>query len=94
MLAAVTHVEELDLDPIEAEMLTKSIGDVAAQFPNAVIADPKITAILGLCITAGTIYGGKAVSYRQRKAKENEKARQEARQMPNVAEFSAFVEPG
>lgn len=103
VLAKATKVQELELDPKEAEVLAASLSNVAAHYSIAV--DPKITAWIGLIGVAGSIYGPRVAAYGMRKKMEGGKEKQQPQKqeaefvpqgrpdgnvMPFVMDASAF----
>lgn len=76
-LAAATKSPELELDTEDARALTLATSNVLEQFD--IKPDPKVEAVVGLVITAGSIYGPKLYLIRERRmdeAKERDKQRQ------------------
>lgn len=89
-LSSVSKCPELKLDASESEALAKATANVLAQFD--VTPDPKVTAVVGLVTTAGTIYGPRAFLIRTRKAEEKESKKSSG---DNVAVFpSGMFSPG
>lgn len=72
MLASVTQTPELELNEDEAERIARSIQNVAQYYP--VYVDAKTQAWLALIMTAGSVYGSRAVAIAARiKADQNER---------------------
>ncbi len=69
-IASATKIVELELKPDESQALAQATANVLEEFDW--VPDPKITAIVGLVTTAGTIYGPKYYFYRERKKEEKE----------------------
>lgn len=67
-VAGVTNTPELMIDENEAEYLARSTANVLEQFDMK--PDPKIQAIVGLIIAAGTVYGPRAYMIKSRHAAE------------------------
>lgn len=63
-LAAATKAPEMVLEESEADALAKSTANVLEQFD--IRPDPKIEAVVGLLMTAGSIYGPRAWLIRER----------------------------
>lgn len=61
MLAKMLEVKELELDESEAKRLSDAIKKVTQYYHVSI--DPKKMAIYELCMTAGTIYGPRAVAF-------------------------------
>lgn len=66
--AALLHIEELELDKVEAQAYGDSIKDVLKFYPHKI--DPKMLAWLQLLTVAGGIYGTRIMAYRLRMARE------------------------
>lgn len=69
-VAGMTRSPEWTLDDKEAETLSGSLANVMEQFD--IRPDPKIEAIVGLCVTATSIYGPRVYMIQQRKKVEKE----------------------
>jgi len=67
-IAAATKTPEIAIDADDAGTLAKATANVLAEFNIA--PDPKIAAVIGLVIAAGSVYGPMAVSIRLRKQQE------------------------
>lgn len=65
-LAAVTKTPELELSDTESKALASATANVMEQFATEI--DPRVTAIVGLITTAGSIYGPRVFLVRQRKS--------------------------
>ena len=73
-LASATKVPEIAVDETEARVLATAVSDVLEQFD--IQPDPKIQAIVGLVIAAGSIYGPRMYLVRERqKTAKREKQR-------------------
>lgn len=75
-IASVTKVPEISIDKDESDALAKSVANVLDQFD--ITPDPKVQAIVGLVVTAGTIYGPRMYLYRERlkqEAKDKDKSK-------------------
>jgi len=68
-IAGATKTPEMALSQDEADVLANASVNVLEQFD--IRPDPKVEAIVGLIIAAGTVYGPRAYLIRQRMAKEN-----------------------
>jgi hypothetical protein len=67
-IASATGTPEMMIDADEGKLLAKAASNVLEQFDLK--PDPKIQAIVGLVMAAGTVYGPRAYSIRQRKLQE------------------------
>jgi|SRR5579863_53432 len=72
MGAALCQVPELELDETEAAKLGKAVNRLNELYGGMVLP-PKVAAWLHLGITAGTIYGPRAIAYNLRKKTEQGK---------------------
>lgn len=70
-IASVTKITELNLDKNEGDALAGSLANMLAEFD--ITPDPKVQAIIGLVVTAGTIYGPRMYLYNERMKKERRK---------------------
>ncbi len=74
-IAAATKTPELAIDNDDATTLAKATANVLAEFNIA--PDPKVAAVIGLVIAAGSVYGPMGFNIRERKLREaKEKADQ------------------
>lgn len=80
-LAGMTKAPELELEKDDAETLSKAAANVMSEFD--VTPDPKVTAIVGLVMAAGTVYGPKMYMIRER-IKEEREAKKEAAANPTL----------
>lgn len=67
-IAGATKTPEIAIDKDDADTLAKATSNVLAEFNIA--PDPKVAAVIGLVIAAGSVYGPMAVSIRLRKQAE------------------------
>ena len=67
-IAGATKTPEVAIDKDDADTLARATSNVLAEFNIA--PDPKIAAVIGLVIAAGSVYGPMAVSIRLRKQAE------------------------
>lgn len=70
-IAAATKTPELVLADEEAKVLAEASANVLSEFD--IRPDPKVEAIFGLIVAAGSIYGPKAYLIRKRWKEENDK---------------------
>ena len=63
-IASVTKINELAIGKQESDALATAVANVLAEFD--VTPDPKVQAIVGLVVTAGTIYGPPMYLYNER----------------------------
>lgn len=73
MAGVICQVPELELDETEAAKLGKALNRLNELY-SGMVMPPKVAAWLHLGITAGTIYGPRAIAYNLRK--KNEKGKQ------------------
>lgn len=90
-LASVTKVHELAIDEGEGRSLAMSLANVLDQYD--ITPDPKVTAMVGLIFTAGTIYGPRVYLYRERIKQEKLAKRPSATVVPLHAEQPATYDP-
>lgn len=76
MLAGVTRVKELQLDPAEAKQLASAVAEVAKHYD--LTADPKTIAWVNLAMTCGAVYGSRFVAIQFRIKAQRENARKRA----------------
>ena len=86
-LASVSKCPELILDDSESKALAGATAKVMAEFD--VTPDPKITAIVGLLTTAGTIYTPRYLIIRERRIKEKAE-----RKGSNVVPITGTIDGG
>lgn len=67
-LANITNTPELVIDADESKLLANATANLLEQFDLK--PDPKIQALIGLVMAAGTVYGPRAFMIRQRKLQE------------------------
>lgn len=67
-IANVTATPELVIDGDEGKLLAKATANLLEQFDLK--PDPKMQAVVGLVMAAGTVYGPRAYMIRQRKAQQ------------------------
>lgn len=67
-IAAATKTPEMVLEDVEAKALANATAEVLAQFD--IRPDPRIEAVIGLCVVAGGIYGPRAYLIRERRKEE------------------------
>lgn len=67
-IAGATKTPELALEESEAEALANATANVLSEFD--IRPDPKIEAVIGLVMVAGTIYGPRIYNIRERKKEE------------------------
>lgn len=74
-ISTATKTPEIAIDNDDATTLAKATANVLAEFD--ITPDPKVAAIVGLVVAAGTVYGPMAVSIRMRKDAERKQRIQE-----------------
>jgi len=74
-ISTATKTPEIAIDTDDATTLAKATANVLAEFD--ITPDPKVAAIVGLVVAAGTVYGPMAVSIRLRKDAERKQRQQE-----------------
>ncbi len=67
-IANITGTPELMIDQEEGKLLAQATANLLEQFDLK--PDPKIQAVIGLVMAAGTVYGPRAYMIRVRKAQE------------------------
>lgn len=67
-IAAATKSPEMALEDTEAEALAKATANVMSEFD--IRPDPKIEALIGLVMVAGSIYGPRVYNIRERRKEE------------------------
>lgn len=72
-IAAATKAPEMALEDSESEALAKATANVMDQFD--IKPDPKIEALIGLMMVAGSIYGPRVYLIKERKKEERLEAR-------------------
>ncbi len=75
-LSVATKTPELALEDQEANTLAIATKNVLVEFD--IRPDPKIEAVFGLIVAAGTVYGPKVYFIRERWKKEAKEAEQDA----------------
>jgi hypothetical protein len=85
-IASATSAPEMAIDKAEGDMLAKATVNLLDQFD--ITPDPKMQAVAGLVIAAGSVYGPRVYLIRER-------LKQEARNRENpggaIVEFPAAV---
>jgi hypothetical protein len=79
-ISTATKTPEIAIDSDDANTLAKATANVLAEFD--ITPDPKVAAIVGLVVAAGTVYGPMAVSIRMRKDAERKQRIQKQEQGP------------
>lgn len=67
-IAGVLHAPEMMLEDNESAALAGSIANVLEQFD--IRPDPRIEAVIGLCVVSGSIYGPRIYNIRERRKQE------------------------
>jgi hypothetical protein len=67
-IAGISNTPELVIDEDEGRMLAAATANVMEEFDLK--PDPKVQAIVGLVVAAGTVYGPRTVLIQMRKAQE------------------------
>lgn len=80
----MTGVEELEIDEGEGEKLATSAAAVLAHYPNTVIS-PKTVDIMTLMMALGSVYGPRAIAFRNRRAEERSNRQRPAQVMVQPA---------
>lgn len=88
-LAAATKSPEMMLTEDEAKSLSQATVNVLQHFD--ISPDPKIEAIVGLVVTAGTIYGPKLYTINERKKEEREERKETQETYASGAVIPAFA---
>lgn len=63
-MASVSKVPEFEIEQTEAKTLAQALANVLAEFD--IQPDPKVQAIVGLVVAAGSIYGPRMYLYNER----------------------------
>lgn len=84
--AAATKTPEMNLDEADANALGKATANVLDQFD--IRPDPKVEAIVGLVIVAGSVYGPKIYMVRERR-KEEKAAKKDEEPQAQPLRFSS-----
>lgn len=95
-IAMLTHLDAFSLEKQEAETLSKSLVSVFDAYDYT--PDPRVTSIVGLCMTAGMIYVPRAYLLREqakmKAAMRKEKTRLQEEQMTQQQQASSVVSMG